>query len=72
MDYLSLPGVTITQCTRAAGYARSVAESSLRGMDRYYRQDENSPNAIVSATPAGALVGLQLLIRRPRSVSAGR
>ena len=44
---------------------QSVAESSFDAWTKYYRQDENSPNAIVSYYQKGALValGLDLTIR---------
>jgi predicted metalloprotease with PDZ domain len=43
-----------------------VAESSFDAWTRYYKQDENSPNALVSYYTKGALValGLDLEIRR--------
>lgn len=43
-----------------------MAESSFDAWTRYYKQDENSPNALVSYYTKGALValGLDLLIRR--------
>jgi predicted metalloprotease with PDZ domain len=39
---------------------QSLAESSFDAWVKYYRQDENSPNAIVSYYAKGALVGLAL------------
>ncbi|CAM3388926.1 PDZ domain-containing protein [Bordetella sputigena] len=66
-DYLRLLGKTITSVARTPGRARqSVAESSFDAWTRYYKQDENSPNAIVSYYTKGALValGLDLTIRR--------
>jgi predicted metalloprotease with PDZ domain len=44
---------------------QSVAESSFDAWTKYYRQDENSPNAIVSYYQKGSLVALwfDLLIR---------
>ncbi len=45
---------------------QSVAESSFDAWVKYYRQDENAPNAVVSYYKKGALVALclDLLIRR--------
>ncbi|MDM9558367.1 MULTISPECIES: M61 family metallopeptidase [Bordetella] len=66
-DYLRLLGKTITGVARAPGRRKqSVAESSFDAWTRYYKQDENSPNALVSYYTKGALValGLDLTIRR--------
>jgi predicted metalloprotease with PDZ domain len=60
-DYLKALGSTISQVLRSPGRARqSVAESSFDAWVKYYRQDENSPNAIVSYYAKGALVALAL------------
>jgi predicted metalloprotease with PDZ domain len=60
-DYLKLLSGTISSVLRAPGrFAQSVAESSFDAWTRYYRQDENSPNAIVSYYAKGALVALCL------------
>ncbi|GAB1576505.1 M61 family metallopeptidase [Bordetella petrii] len=67
VDYLRLLGKTITGVARAPGRRKqSVAESSFDAWTRYYKQDENSPNALVSYYTKGALValGLDLTIRR--------
>ncbi|CAM4086740.1 Peptidase M61 [Bordetella tumbae] len=66
-DYLRLLGKTITGVARSPGrHKQSVAESSFDAWTRYYKQDENSPNALVSYYTKGSLValGLDLLIRR--------
>lgn len=66
-DYLQLLGKTISGVMRAPGrHKQSVAESSFDAWTRYYKQDENSPNALVSYYTKGSLValGLDLLIRR--------
>ncbi|MEI6837595.1 MAG: PDZ domain-containing protein, partial [Alcaligenaceae bacterium] len=46
-------------------HKQSVAESSFDAWSRYYKQDENSPNALVSYYTKGALIalGLDLTIR---------
>jgi len=65
-DYLRGLAKTIGSVLRAGGrHKQSIAESSFDAWTRYYRQDENSPNAIVSYYTKGALValGLDLLIR---------
>jgi predicted metalloprotease with PDZ domain len=60
-DYLELLGRQISALLRAPGRARqSVAESSFDAWIKYYRQDENSPNAIVSYYVKGALIALTL------------
>lgn len=65
-EYLTLLGKTITAVERNPGRLhQSVAESSFDAWTKYYRQDENSPNAIVSYYQKGSLValGLDLTIR---------
>jgi len=65
-DYLNLLADTISSVHRAPGrFKQSVADSSFDAWTRYYKQDENSPNAIVSYYTKGALValGLDLTIR---------
>lgn len=71
-QYLELLGRSITSYLRTPGrWRQSVAESSFDAWTRFYRQDENSPNAIVSYYLKGSLIGLclDLLIR---SKSRGR
>ena len=46
--------------SRAGRLKQSVAESSFDAWVKYYRQDENSPNAIVSYYQKGAMVALAL------------
>jgi predicted metalloprotease with PDZ domain len=65
-EYFGLVAKTVTAVERNAGRLRqSVAESSFDAWTKYYRQDENSPNAIVSYYQKGALIalGLDLTIR---------
>jgi predicted metalloprotease with PDZ domain len=65
-DYLELLARSITTHLRTPGRARqSLAESSFDAWIKYYRQDENSPNAIVSYYVKGSLVALclDLLVR---------
>jgi predicted metalloprotease with PDZ domain len=52
---------------------QSVAEASFDAWVKYYRQDENTPNATVSYYTKGALVALcfDLTLRaKPRSIAA--
>lgn len=59
--YLRSLGATISQVLRGPGrHVQSVSESSFDAWTKYYRQDENSPNAIVSYYTKGALVALCL------------
>ena len=59
--YLELVGSTITTVLRTPGrLMQSVAESSFDAWIKYYRQDENSPNAVVSYYAKGSLVALAL------------
>jgi predicted metalloprotease with PDZ domain len=58
-DYLKLLGRTISGVLRGPGrLVQSVAESSFDAWIKYYRQDENSPNTVVSYYAKGALVAL--------------
>jgi predicted metalloprotease with PDZ domain len=51
---------------------QSVAESSFDAWTKYYRQDENTPNAVVSYYRKGSLVGLCLdLLIRARTKGRG-
>ncbi|MFO1200732.1 MAG: PDZ domain-containing protein [Burkholderiaceae bacterium] len=60
-DYFKSLATTIGNVLRNPGrLAQSVAESSFDAWTKYYRQDENSPNAIVSYYTKGALVALCL------------
>lgn len=70
--YLVLLGESATRVWRGAGRLRqSVAESSFDAWIKFYRQDENSPNAVVSYYAKGALVALALdLLLRARAGSS--
>ncbi|MFM1990058.1 MAG: hypothetical protein RJA99_3015 [Pseudomonadota bacterium] len=60
-EYLKALGRTMSLVRRAPGRAvQSVAASSFDAWIKYYRQDENSPNAIVSYYAKGALVALAI------------
>lgn len=65
--YLESLGKSITAVLRGSGRRKqSVAESSFDAWIKYYRQDENAPNAVVSYYLKGSLVALclDLLIRK--------
>jgi predicted metalloprotease with PDZ domain len=59
--YLRLLTKTINQVLQAPGrQVQSVAQASFDAWVKYYRQDENTPNATVSYYTKGALVALCL------------
>jgi len=59
--YLKLLAKPINGVLRGSGrHKQSVAESSFDAWTKYYRQDENSPNAIVSYYTKGSLIALAL------------
>ncbi len=59
--YLKLINKTANQVMQAPGrLVQSVAEASFDAWVKYYRQDENTPNATVSYYTKGALVALCL------------
>ncbi len=63
-DYLELLGRTITAVLRTPGrLVQSIAESSFDAWIKFYRADENTPNAVVSYYAKGSLVALALDLR---------
>lgn len=59
--YFKLLARNLDQVRRGPGRLKqSVAESSFDAWTRYYKQDENSPNALVSYYTKGALMALAL------------
>lgn len=70
-SYLALLARAINRVAAAPGrHLQSTAESSFDAWTKYYRQDENSPNSIVSYYVKGSLVALCLdLTIRTRSRS---
>ena len=65
-DYLEGLGKSISNLLRTLGrMQQTVAEASWDAWIKYYRQDENSPNALVSYYMKGSLIALclDLLIR---------
>ena len=60
-SYLELLGRTITRVLRGSGRSRqSVEESSFDAWTKFYKQDANAPNAIVSYYAKGSLIALAL------------
>ena len=60
-SYLELLGMTITRVIRGGGrHRQSVAESSFDAWTKFYKQDANATNAVVSYYAKGALVALVL------------
>jgi predicted metalloprotease with PDZ domain len=60
-DYLKSLARTMSMVLRGPGRGvQSVADSSFDAWIKYYRQDENSPNTIVSYYAKGALVALAI------------
>jgi predicted metalloprotease with PDZ domain len=67
LEYLEMEADAIGRSYAIAGRKKqSVAESSFDAWVKYYRQDENAPNAIVSYYQKGGLIGLglDLLMRK--------
>ncbi len=59
--YFKLLGKTVASVLRGSGRTKqSVAESSFDAWGKYYRQDENAPNAIISYYTKGSLIALAL------------
>jgi predicted metalloprotease with PDZ domain len=59
--YLRLLGKTVALVQQSPGrHVQSVAQASFDAWVKYYRQDENTPNATVSYYTKGALVALCL------------
>jgi predicted metalloprotease with PDZ domain len=57
--YFKLLAKTIGSVLRGSGRTKqSVAESSFDAWSKYYRQDENAANAIISYYTKGSLIGL--------------
>jgi predicted metalloprotease with PDZ domain len=60
-SYLELLARAITTLLRNPGrHVQSAAESSFDAWIKYYRRDENTPNAVVSYYVKGSLIGLAL------------
>jgi predicted metalloprotease with PDZ domain len=60
-QYVEMLAKTWNGVLRGSGRTKqSVADSSFDAWTKYYRQDENAPNAIVSYYTKGSLVALAL------------
>jgi predicted metalloprotease with PDZ domain len=60
-DYLGLLAQTLTRVARTPGRrVQTLAESSFDAWIKFYKADENAPNALVSYYAKGALVALML------------
>ncbi len=60
-SYLELLARTITRVMRGTGRMKQTAEeSSFDAWTKFYKQDENAPNSIVSYYTKGALIALAL------------
>ncbi len=71
-QYLELLAQIVTRVVRGKGrFKQSVAESSFDAWTKFYKQDENAPNAIVSYYAKGALVALALDVRIRQATADG-
>ncbi|MEO8188352.1 MAG: PDZ domain-containing protein [Burkholderiaceae bacterium] len=62
-QYLTGLAKTVTTVTqRSSRLKQSVADSSFDAWIKYYRQDENAPNSVVSYYQKGSLVGLAIYL----------
>ena len=66
-SYLELLARTITRVMRSSGrHRQTVEESSFDAWTRFYKQDANSPNFIVSYYTKGSLIALALDLKLRR------
>ncbi|MEJ2528995.1 MAG: PDZ domain-containing protein [Gammaproteobacteria bacterium] len=71
--YLELLGQTITRVVRGSGRLKqTVQESSFDAWIKFYKQDENAPNSIVSYYTKGALIALSLDLTIRRATSGAK
>lgn len=70
--YLALLAETMTRVQRNPGrLCQTLAESSFDAWTKFYKQDENAPNAIVSYYGKGALAALALDLTLRRDTGGG-
>jgi predicted metalloprotease with PDZ domain len=70
-SYLELLGRAITTVLRTPGrHRQSLSESSFDAWIKYYRADENTPNAVISYYAKGSLVALALDLTLRRAGSS--
>jgi predicted metalloprotease with PDZ domain len=73
VQYLKALARTMTTVQRGSGRLKqTVAESSFDAWVKYYRQDENAPNAVVSYYAKGALIALALDLTIRKATAAKR
>jgi len=71
-SYLELLGQTMTRVSRSSGRRRqSIAESSFDAWTKFYKQDANATNAIISYYAKGALVALALDLKLRSETGGG-
>ena len=71
-EWLEIIGRTLDKvCNEPGRLRQTLAESSFDAWTKYYRPDENTPNAVVSYYAKGALVALALDLKL-RAETAGR
>ncbi len=71
-SYLQLLGRTITRVLRGKGrWRQTIAESSFYAWTKFYKQDENAANAIVSYYAKGSLIAL-ILDLKLRQITQGQ
>ena len=66
-NYLQLLAENLTRLYRSQGrFRQTLVDSSFDAWTRFYKQDENAPNAIVSYYTKGAIValGLDIVLRQ--------
>ncbi|MBW8192620.1 peptidase M61 [Neiella marina] len=66
-DYLNMLAVTLSRVSRGQGRLKqTVTDSSFNAWSKFYKQDENAPNGIVSYYTKGAEIALclDLLLRK--------
>ncbi len=72
-SYLELLAKTITRVVRHSGRLKqTVEESSFDAWTKFYKQDENAPNSIVSYYAKGALIALALDLTIRRDSKGGK
>ncbi len=72
-SYLDLLGQTITKVVRCSGRLKqTVEESSFDAWTKFYKQNENAPNSIISYYTKGAFIALALDLSIRRDSDAER
>ena len=72
-QYLTLFAQTVTKVQKSQGrHKQSLAESSFDAWTKFYQQDENAPNAIVSYYTKGALLAFVLDVEIRKRTGEGQ